>query len=289
LSIQVSREADDLRGIDMDPFVAKLLLGGIVGGAVVCTTTIAGERFGSKIGGFVGGLPFLVMIIYFFIGWAQGIDQAHAATASFPLTYTIMVFCVFVYVLQKWESLVLSVLSFVTLWITLQTIVVLLDFRSYGAALMIWAAFLMTILLYLRGNGAAIIARSAAAKPQRMSVGTRAVIGSSIIMAAVYLSKVGGPVVGSVFAAFPGVFLSTLIIAHRNVGVDFSRSLLAPMMMSGMINCIVYVAVFRFLLFDLGLIGATLAAMGAVVFSGYASRRLIDILCSMPAPTIKPA
>ncbi len=267
----------------------KLLLGGIVGGAVVCATTMAGERFGSKLGGFVGGLPFLVMIIYFFIGGAQGIDQAYAATASFPLTYTIMVFCVFVYVLQKSKSLLLSTLSFVALWIILQTVVVLLDFRNYGAALMIRAAFLLTILIYLRRNGAAIIARGTAAQPQQMSVGMRAIIGSSIIMAAVYLSKVGGPVVGSVFAAFPGVFLSTLIIAHRNVGVDFSRSLLTPMMLSGMINCIVYVAVFRFLLFTLGLVGATLAAVGVVIFSGFASRRLIDVLCSTAAPTIRAA
>lgn len=61
------------------------------------------------------------------------------------------------------------------------------------------------------------------------------------------------------------------------------------MMMSGTINCIVYVAAFCFLLFYVVLIGAKLAAIGAVLFNRYAGRRLIDVLCFVPAPTVRSA
>jgi uncharacterized protein DUF3147 len=264
----------------MDPFATKLLLSGIIGGAVVGGCTMAGERAGGRIGGFIGGLPSVVMVVYLSIAWTQGTREAYAATTSFPLTYAIMALCVFVYVVLRLDGLAVSIFSFLGLWFLLQTVVVVSGVQSYQLALAIWITLLTIMLAYLWKGGATMAARAAGTQPKRMALATRVAIGGSVIMTAVLLSKLGGPNVGSVFAAFPGIFLSTLFIAHRNVGVDFSRSLLAPMLVSGMINCIAFVAVFRMMLLDFGVAAATSAAIIALFASGYVSGKIINHIFS---------
>jgi uncharacterized membrane protein (GlpM family) len=264
----------------MEAIAGKLVLSGVVGGLVVSAITVAGERYGGKLGGLIGGLPSAVIVIYLFIGWVHGPELAHEGTSGFPLAYAIGMFCVFLYVLLRNGNLVVAALTFVVVWLVLQTALVLADFRNYPAGLAISAAFLCFILVYLWSRGAEILELGAGARLRGMSLPTRILIGSAVTMAAVLASGMGGPIVASVFAAFPGISFSTLIVAHRNAGVDFSRSILAPMIISGMVNCITYVAVFRALVLDLGILASTFVAAGAVLLSALISRRLIHEVCA---------
>jgi hypothetical protein len=50
------------------------------------------------------------------------------------------------------------------------------------------------------------------------------------------------------------------------------------------VNCITYVAVFRALVLDLGIIASTLVAASAVLLSALVSRRLIHAVCSPHTP-----
>lgn len=263
----------------MDAFFLKLFLSGLVGGVWVAGAMAAAERFGGAVGGFIGGLPSLVLVTYLFIGWTLGPEQARAATTSFPLTYAISALCVFLYVLRPWSSVRRGVFTFVATWCVLQGLVVLFGFDSYPAALALWGVFLGTVLHYLRKRGDQSVAGTSAAPRRRASLVTRVAISCTIIMAAVALSNAGGPIFGSVFAAFPGVFLSTLLLAHRDGGAEFARALLAPMIVSGCINCIVYVSVLRWCLSVFGILASTLIAVAAVGVSGYVSRRLLRRLC----------
>jgi hypothetical protein len=52
-------------------FWIKLFLGFIVGSIWVTLTTVSAERFGSKVGGLIGGLPSTVVIALLFIGLTQ--------------------------------------------------------------------------------------------------------------------------------------------------------------------------------------------------------------------------
>src|SRR5215471_3337431 len=163
----------------MDPFVIKLLSSGIIGGAVVGGCTIAGERAGGRIGGFIGGLPSVVMIVYLSIAWTQGTQEAYAATTSFPLTYAIMALCVFVYVVLRLDGLIVSIFSFLGLWFSLQTIVVVSGVQSYQIALAVWIALLTIMLAYLWKDGASIVSRAPRTQSRRMALGTRVAIGGS--------------------------------------------------------------------------------------------------------------
>jgi len=71
------------------------------------------------------------------------------------------------------------------------------------------------------------------------------------------MSRVAGTVWGGIFASFPAVFSSTLIITSTSVSVGFSLSVVKSLIVSGVINPSVYAIVFRFLVLDVGLVWAT--------------------------------
>ncbi len=261
-------------------FLLKLGFSVIVGSAWVTAVTIAAERLGSKIGGLIGGLPSVVLVSYLFIGWAQGAKEAYEATTVFPLTYIIGALCTFIYVVYPLKHFKKRIYAYLSLWLVMQATVLFAGFYDYFLALGLWAIFLCVLIRFIYLNGYKIITGGVATQTCNISLAARASISGIVIGSAVLLSKLGGPVVGSIFASFPGIYLSTLIVADRQGGVNFSRALLTPMMLSGSINCIIYVAVFRLLILESGIIISTAAAATAVLVSGYASHALIEKLFS---------
>ncbi len=69
----------------MNLFLTKLILSLLVGGILITLTTILADKYGSKIGGWIGGLPSTVVISLFFIGLAQSSEAAIEATTVIPV------------------------------------------------------------------------------------------------------------------------------------------------------------------------------------------------------------
>jgi hypothetical protein len=99
----------------------------------------------------------------------------------------------------------------------------------------------------------------------------RALFSGWIIASAVFLSKVAGPVLGGVLAAFPAVFISTLVIAYRSGGADFARALTRPLLLGGMVNVVAYAISVRYLYPLLGLTLGTIVAFIVAGLTAYAA------------------
>ena len=102
-----------------------------------------------------------------------------------------------------------------------------------------------------------------------VQIALRALFGGAVIAFAVLMGKLGGPVLGGVFATFPAVFLSTLIITYRTGGASFSRAVTKALMVSGTISVGLYAILVRYLYPWLGLLYGTSIALVLSWVNGY--------------------
>lgn len=90
-----------------------------------------------------------------------------------------------------------------------------------------------------------------------------------MIALAVLAGKLGGPLLGGIFATFPAMFISTLAITYRTGGAEFSRVVAKTLMVSGLINVPIYALVVRVTYPWAGLVYGTGIALLVTAGSAY--------------------
>ncbi|OIP95370.1 hypothetical protein AUK40_06045 [Candidatus Wirthbacteria bacterium CG2_30_54_11] len=241
-----------------------------VGGTWIALATLAADRFGARIGGFVGSLPSTAVVAFFFIGLNQSPAQAAEATTVFPLImgFTGLFLVCFAALARKGFAVGLT--GALAMWLVLSSLTVILRVNSFAGAvacylvILVCSHLVMTRCLHLPS---ATQRKKEYTVPQIL---LRGLFGGSIIALAVFMSKTGGPVFGGLFAAFPAVFTSTLIINYRSQGLDFVRSMTRSMLVTGMITVGIYGMAVRYTYPYYGLIGGTiLAYLISMVSAGF--------------------
>ncbi len=251
----------------MDLFGLQLLLSFVVGGVWITLTSVAAESLGSRVGGFLGGLPSTIVVALTFIGWTQGVERAYQATSALPVAFAINCFFLLTYAVAVRRGLAVGIGAALAVWAGLQGVLVWRGAPAFGVGLIVWAVtltdvyLLMDRVLRVRSHERVQVQRT------RSDLIGRGLLSGAIIVAAVTLSRVGGPVLGAAMAAFPAVYVSTLVVTARSVSVAFSRSLVVSLMVSAVVNCVVFSTVFRMTLLDAGLLGAAVMAYGAALIS----------------------
>ena len=72
-------------GGNLDIFLIKIILAFVIGAVWITLATVIAEKFGTKIGGMVLGLPSTTAISLFFIAWTQSPSVAAEATTIIPI------------------------------------------------------------------------------------------------------------------------------------------------------------------------------------------------------------
>lgn len=103
----------------------------------------------------------------------------------------------------------------------------------------------------------------------------RSAFGGLMVMLTVLIEKVGGPDVGGIFAAFPAMFISLLTISYKTKGVEFSRAMTKPLMVTGMITLAVYAISLRYFYISTGLYFGTLLSIIVSGISAFITFRYI--------------
>jgi len=260
----------------MDPFWLKLILSFVVGGVWITLTTVAAERFGSKVGGLLGGIPSTVVVSMFFIGWSQGPDLAHQATTVFPFAFSFNAAFLIAFAVFAQKGVLKGILGAIGIWLLCQALVVAVDIQSYWLSVLVWLTILLGAYWVMQKWLQVESHERVSVHYTVWQVAWRAGFSGAMIAFSVLMSRWGGPVWGGIFAAFPAVYTSTLVITSRTAGVRFARAMITPLMISGVVNCVVYSTVFRFTILDLGIIGATLVAYAISMISAYGTWRFIQ-------------
>lgn len=269
----------------MDSFFLKTLLSFIVGGLWIAGTTRMAERFGTRVGGFIGGLPSTIVVSLFFITWLESPEHARAATGIIPYALSSNLVFLAGYAALAVRNAVLGLGGALGLWAVLQLGLLLLDPTNFGwglalnlAALMLSYAF-VTRVLGVHGLPALAVGRDS------WKLAVRAVLGGGTVVFAVLMSRLSGPLLGGIFSVFPAAALSTLWFSYRAGGLEFSRSLVPAFMLSMTVNISVFTIVYRQLVVDVPLASAILLSYLAAMVSAFVLWRLTSY---RPATVVQP-
>ncbi len=252
----------------IDPFAYKLFLSFIVGGLWTVVGTAIGERSGTKAGGVIAGMPSAIVVALFFIGWTQSPEVASEATTLVPLVLAfIALFCV-VYVLLYPTGFARAIVVGLAFWFAVSLGIVFAGVNRFSHSLIGWAVIVPSCYIVFEKVLRIPSAGRRTNSPTWRQLLFRSVLGGFIISFAVTMAKVGGPLIGGVFATFPAIMLSTMIINHYAHGPAFATSFIKTMTLSGPINATVYATSVRFLYPVYGLVEGTLLSFGIALISG---------------------
>lgn len=261
----------------LDLFWLHLILAFIVGSIWVTLTTVAAERFGSKAGGFIGGLPSTAVVSFFFIGLSQTPTVASQSTTVFPLAYGFTGLFLVFYAMLVRKGFLVALLGSLLTWFTLSALIVILDVKNFVFSLIACALILLFSYHMLESRLKVESVPSVKIHYAPTQILCRAVFSGFLIAFVVFISKFAGPVFGGIFSAFPAVFTSTLVISYQSGGLEFSRAITKPLMLTGMITIVIYGLGVRFFYPGLGLVLGTVVAyalaMASAVFTSIFIRK----------------
>src|SRR6267378_6975165 len=113
-----------------DLLILHLILAFTVGGSWVSSATLIAEKYGSALGGLVGGLPAISVVSFLFIGLNQSPETASQATIVFPLALSFTMSFLLVYSILSKRGFPVALLAALVLWVGLSAIAALLNLRN---------------------------------------------------------------------------------------------------------------------------------------------------------------
>lgn len=250
-------------------FYLQLFLSFVIGGMWVALVTLVSERIGTKLGGYLGGLPSTVIVSLFFIGLVQSPTAAAEATTLVPLTCGLNGVFIIAYVLLLPFGLGVALSSALILWLALVLLTLFRLDHSFFFSLLGWGILLLLSFRVLEHGLRIPSLVGSSVTPSHKQMFIRALLSGTMVAFAVYLSKIAGPNIGGVFACFPALFISTLFISHLSRGPEASKAVAKSLALSGLINVVFYALFVRFFYPVSGLFLGTLAALCLSFITGY--------------------
>jgi hypothetical protein len=106
---------------------------------------------------------------------------------------------------------------------------------------------------------------------------SRAVFSGFIIVVAVVITKIGGPLMGGMFVMFPAMFVGMIFMTYFSQGAAFSAAVMKSSIL-GAISVVVYGIMARYTYIPLGIIGGTATSIivsfaSSYLIHGYMTRR----------------
>jgi hypothetical protein len=256
-------------------FFLQLLLTFAAGSAWIYMTVYFSSNFGSRTGGFIGGLPSTALLSFFFIGYTQSPELASEATTVFPLAMGVTgLFLVFFTWAARWgffRGLITGLLA----WFILSFVIAMIHPENFYLNILFYI-FIMALSLFIlekKLKVRALEGRKTDHASNHMLL--RSLFGGLIITLTVLIAKIGGPFLGGIFAGFPAMFIATLTVTNRVHGADFARALTKPLLVTFMITIALYALSVRYFYLSAGLYHGTLLAILVAAVSAYLTFRFI--------------
>lgn len=241
-------------------------------------TTILAENLGSKLGGVVAGIPSTTVIALFFIGWTQGTIHASESVSIIPIILSINALLVVIYSFFLRYHFYIAYSLSILFWFVSSAILIFFNFNNLYISI---ASFLVILPMSYLILEYLLRIPSVSGKKYKFSyqdILIRGLIGGSTIAISVLFSEFGGPLLGGAFASFPAVFFATMAITYKLQGEKFSLGVMKSLMLSGLINVLVYSLTVRFFYISTGLLWGTIISFAISLLSAYFIYKFVKTL-----------
>ncbi|MCK5283272.1 MAG: DUF3147 family protein [Nanoarchaeota archaeon] len=249
-------------------FVAKLLLSFLVGGVWIILATVIAEKHGTKLGGIIIAFPSTALISLFFIGWTQDVYTASKAAEIVPIGIGLCSIFSLVYIMLSNKNFLFSVITSLSVWFILAFFFVSINIDNIWVSILIYLILFITTYLILEKR---MDIREHSRKRVKYNLKlfvTRGILAGTVISLAVFLAKIGGPLLGGMFASFPAMMLSTIIITHLAHGSSYSSAMMKSTSIST-INVVIYSISLKYSYVHLGLLLGTVVSFIISVFGAF--------------------
>ncbi len=249
--------------------ILNIVFAFIVGGTWITLSTGVADRLGGKTGGFIGGLPSTVVVAFFFIGLMISSDEFNRATAVFPLICGLTgLFLALFFVLSE-KGFFKALLTALAVWLIFSGLTVTFRFWDFFYAVIAYVGIFGISFWMFKIKPPVYFQDEKQWTFSLPQIAGRGLFGGFMIAFAVFISKIGGPLLGGIFAVFPAVFIATLIICYKSQGLDFVRALSKTMFISGMITIFVYGVSVRYFYDLVGIAWGTGISYGIAMIFAY--------------------
>jgi hypothetical protein len=260
-------------------FIVKLVLSFVVGSVWITLGTVLAEKYGTKVGGLVAGLPSTILVSLFFIAWTQSPRVAVDATTIVPIIGGINCLFIVTYVVLLRANFVLALTGAVLVWFVLSFLFVYAGFSSFPSAIVM---YILSVVICHHLLEKRLRIKSKPGKRMHYTPAImiyRGLFSGFIIVTAVVLAKVGGPLLGGTFAMFPAMFIGTLFITYFTHGASFSAAVMKSSIV-GAISVVIFGTAVRFTYLPLGLwlgtiISVALSFGSSIVIHRFLARRTV--------------
>ena len=210
----------------MDPFWLKLVLSFFVGGSYIALTIWASERFDSKIGGILIGMPSTTLLSLIFIAWTQDTQVARAALPVMPAAIGIGTLYISLFVALYRFGEAAALLGSIMFWFVLALPLVLLQLDSLPLSCLLAFACFTSSIACSRRFAHRKLPRARASAQEFM---IRSMFAGAVVAGAVLFGRMLGPLWGGLAACFPAAFTSSLLLISRKHGIEFTASVVRSM------------------------------------------------------------
>ena len=220
-------------------FLQQLLLSVVIAGLWIGAVTLLSERLGSRLGGMISNLPSTILVSLLFIGITQGVDFAAAATITVPLGMTLSTLFLFTFICLIPKGLGWALFGSLSAW---------LGFAVLSSFFQEVSRMGWTFVYFFTALGTWLLAERVFKIPSVSKTGKRykwwqmlirAAFAGTVVGTAVLVGRSGSAFWTGIFATFPAVMLSSMVILTLAAGAGFARAL-GKIMLLASTNIVIY-------------------------------------------------
>jgi hypothetical protein len=235
------------------------------------------KNYGTKIGGLIAGLPSTILISLFFIAWTQSTHVAVDATTIIPIIGGINCLFILAYIFLLRLNFWVALGGAFFLWASLSFGLVVIGFNSFEISL---TGYVVLVVISHTIVEKSLKVRSEPGRQMRYTPAImvfRAIFSGFVIVFAVVITKIGGPLMGGMFIMFPAMFVGMIFMTYFSQGTVFSAAVMKSSIL-GAISVVIYGIMARYTYIPLGFIGGTATSIivsfaSSYLIHGYMTRR----------------